>query len=178
MATAPQHSAFTRSARPQPWLGSTMTGRWDSLFATATAPNQACCAYRFRRSGCRARRAGRWGFHGQNVFGGEQPFLDAFAHSALQQDRLAASRALDEQLEVLRVSRADLKDVRDLRDVLYVAFAEHLGDDLQTGFLRAAASNRRPSLPQALEFVGRRARFVSAAAQHGRAPPPSRPQPC
>ena len=37
IATAPLHIARTRSARPQPWLGSMMTGRCDSCLMMAMA---------------------------------------------------------------------------------------------------------------------------------------------
>src|SRR5262245_44186339 len=35
----------------------------------------------------------------QNVFCGQQPFLDAFAHPPLEQDRFAAARRFDEKLK-------------------------------------------------------------------------------
>ena len=92
---------------------------------------------------------------GEDVFGGEQPFLDVLAQAALEQDRLAGSRGGDEELEVLPVAGADLQDVRVLGDVVDVMFAEHLGDDLQAGFLlcqrRAAAG---PSLPRPWNSYG------------------------
>ena len=79
----------------------------------------------------------------QDVLGGKQPFLDAFAHSALQQDRFAASGRFDEKLKVLPVPRADLKDVRDFRDVLDIPFTEHFRDDLETCFLAGKGQQPR-----------------------------------
>ena len=76
----------------------------------------------------------------------------------------------DEELEVLRVAGADLQDVRVLGDVLDVLLAEQLGDDLQARSPSSRiASRAQPFLAEALEFVGRSARLVGAAAQDGRA---------
>ena len=103
----------------------------------------------------------------QDVFGGEQPFLDAFAHSALEQDGLSAPGRFDQKLEVLPVPRTDLKDVRDLRDVFHVALAEHLSNDFEAGFLAGKGKQPEALLTEALKLVRRRARLVSATAQNG-----------
>ena len=70
---------------------------------------------------------------GEKVFGGEEPFLDALAHTALEQDGLAGLRALDEELEILGVARADLQDVGRGGDMLDITLAQNLGDDFQAG---------------------------------------------
>ena len=102
---------------------------------------------------------------GEDVFGGKEPFLDALAHPALKKDRLAGFRALDEELEVLRVAGTDLEDVRRGGDMLDIALAENLGNDLQPGLAAGEFEQAEPLLAETLEFIRRGAGFVSAAAQ-------------
>ena len=103
----------------------------------------------------------------KDVFCSEQPFFDAFAHSPLEQDRLAAARCLDEKLKVLTVPRSDLQNVGDLGDMLDVALAEHFGDDLESGLLPSEGEEAQAFLPETLKFIRRGARLVGASAEDG-----------
>ena len=71
---------------------------------------------------------------GKDVFGGEQPFFDPLAHSALEHDRFARTGTLDEELVVLRVAGADLKNVRRGGNVLDIALAQDFRDNFEPGF--------------------------------------------
>ena len=106
---------------------------------------------------------------GQDVLGGEEPFLDLHAHAALEQDGLAAAGRLGDEGEILRVARADLQDVGVGGDEFDVALGEDFGDDAEVVFLRRLGEQAQALLGQALEFVGRGAGLVGAAAQEGRA---------
>ena len=53
--------------------------------------------------------------------------------------------------------------------MLDVVFAEDFGDDFEPGFVLRGLQQAQPFFAEALEFVGRGAGFVSAAAQDGRA---------
>src|SRR6516162_433402 len=102
----------------------------------------------------------------KNIFGGQEPFLDPFAHSALQQNRLLTSGTLDQELEILGVSRTDLQDVCRVRNVLYVPLAKHLGDDFQPGFLLREVQQAQPFASETLKFVGRSSRLVGTSPQN------------
>jgi len=104
---------------------------------------------------------------GEQIFGGEEPFFDFFAHAAFEHHGFAGVRAFDEKAEVLSVAGADLEDVGGFRDMLNVALAQDFGDDLESGAVAGFAEEAKAFDAEALEFVGRGAWFVGAAAEDG-----------
>ena len=106
---------------------------------------------------------------GEHVLGREAELAQGGRETALQQHRLAQAADLREERRVGHVARADLDQVGDLGHGLDVARVEHLGDDREACLELDAGEHLEPALPRALERVGRGARLVGAAAQHGRA---------
>ena len=104
---------------------------------------------------------------GQDVLGGEEPFLDLHAEAALEQDGLAAAGCLGDEGEILRIARANLEDVRMGGDELDVALGEDFRDDAEIIFLAGLGEKAQAFLGEALEFVGRGAGLVGAAAEEG-----------
>ena len=91
---------------------------------------------------------------GQNVFSGEQPFFDAHAHAALEENRLPAAGAGDEKLEVLRVAGTDLQNVCRCGDKFDVMLAENFGDDAQSGRFACGGQQLQALGAKSLELVG------------------------
>lgn len=106
-----------------------------------------------------------WVAVGEEVFGGENPFLDPLAHPALEEDGLLRVGALDEELKILRVAGTDLQNVGGLGDVLDVAFAEDLGDDFEARAVPGFPQQSEALLAETLKFVGGGAGFVSASPE-------------
>ena len=104
---------------------------------------------------------------GEEIFGREEPFLDAHAHAAFEEHGLAAAGASHEQPEILRIAGPDLQDVGGAGDEVDIVFAEDLGDDAEAGFGPGGGQHAQSFGPEALEFVGGGARFVGPAAQDG-----------
>src|SRR6516164_1462191 len=102
----------------------------------------------------------------KNIFGGQEPFFDPFAHTALQQDWFSASGTFDQELEILGISSAYLQKICRIADVLDIPLAQHLRDDLQPGFFLRELEQPQPLATQALKFVGRSSWFVSASPQN------------
>ena len=104
---------------------------------------------------------------GEEVFGGQEPFLDAFAHSAFEQDGFATAGTGNEKLEVLGVAGTDLQEVGDFGDGIDIVLAEDFGDNFEACFPAGLVEEAQAFLAEALEFVGGGAGFVGTAAQNG-----------
>jgi len=85
---------------------------------------------------------------GEQIFCGEQQFLDLGREAALQQHRLARLADRAQQGEILHVAGADLERVGMFGDDVDVGRVHHLGDDRQAGLLADL-----PEKPEALRPV-------------------------
>ncbi len=107
----------------------------------------------------------------QDVFGGQQQFLDRGGHSTLQQDRPADFTHGRQQREVLHVAGADLEHVRVLGDEFDLPRVHDFGDHRQPGRGAHFREEFKRLEPEPAKRVRRRARLERATAQQGGAGP-------
>ena len=170
MATPARARAGTRLRLPVAWLGSRMTGQMGQFVQRGDGGDVASVAGDGFEGADAAlaeddvRVAVR-----DHVLGRHEKLLDGGAHAALQQHGAAAFAERLEQREVLHVARADLQNVGVLGDQVDVAVAHDFGDDAESGGFAGLVEQLEAFDFEALEIVGRSARFEGSSAKEFRA---------